>query len=147
MKRSFFKTRRNWFNRCKSAWISLLIFTLFYWMLHICRSCLNSRHPFSELKLPETAHPMKSPDFFTSSCRHCRHYSPEGRRGGHCHQLNVPVQGAWQACSLAIPMFQPTWNFQKISIWQDETPQAFPTPLSVQTSVPTEDTEVEVTAS
>ena len=40
-----------------------------------------------------------------SSCRHCQFYGLEGMRGGHCHQLGVPVQGRWQACSLAIPPF------------------------------------------
>ncbi|HEY9699909.1 MAG TPA: hypothetical protein V6D10_21810 [Trichocoleus sp.] len=40
-----------------------------------------------------------------SSCRHCQFYRVEGRRGGHCQQLSVPVQGQWQACSLAIPPF------------------------------------------
>ncbi|HEY9881501.1 MAG TPA: hypothetical protein V6D29_23810 [Leptolyngbyaceae cyanobacterium] len=41
----------------------------------------------------------------TSSCSLCRHYTPEGRRGGHCGQLGVSVQGRWQACSLAVPVF------------------------------------------
>ena len=46
----------------------------------------------------------------TSACRHCRYYIPEGRRGGVCQQLNVPVQSAWTACSLAIPPFAPVWE-------------------------------------
>ena len=41
-----------------------------------------------------------------SSCRHCRFYRPEGRRGGECGQLNVNVQGAWRACALAEPPFE-----------------------------------------
>lgn len=41
-----------------------------------------------------------------SSCRHCRFYQPEGRRGGQCQQLNVTVQGAWQACGLVEPPFE-----------------------------------------
>lgn len=41
----------------------------------------------------------------TSACRFCRHYTPEGRRGGQCEQLGVPVRGSWQACSLAHPTF------------------------------------------
>lgn len=40
-----------------------------------------------------------------SCCGRCRHYTPEGRRGGHCEQLGVPVQGRWEACSLAMPAF------------------------------------------
>lgn len=41
-----------------------------------------------------------------SSCRHCRFYCPEGRRGGECGKLNVNVQGAWRACALAEPPFE-----------------------------------------
>jgi hypothetical protein len=63
---------------------------------------------------------MNSSDFFTSACRHCKHYCPEGRRGGHCSQLNVSVQGTWKACPLASPIFEPTWEFQAISVWQGE---------------------------
>jgi|GEM_PF-1186614 len=40
-----------------------------------------------------------------SSCRHCLHYQVEGRRGGTCTQLGVPVQACWQACPLAAPFF------------------------------------------
>ncbi len=41
-----------------------------------------------------------------SSCRHCRFYRPEGRRGGQCEKLSVNVQGAWQACALVEPPFE-----------------------------------------
>ena len=40
-----------------------------------------------------------------SSCRHCRHYAHEGRRGGQCEQLNVSVQGSWNACGLSQAVF------------------------------------------
>jgi hypothetical protein len=40
-----------------------------------------------------------------SNCRQCAHYTPEGRRGGNCGQLGVPVQGCWKSCRLAIPPF------------------------------------------
>lgn len=40
-----------------------------------------------------------------SSCRHCRFYQPEGRRGGACQQLDVTVQANWQACNLAASPF------------------------------------------
>jgi len=43
--------------------------------------------------------------FGVSCCQRCRHFTLEGRRGGHCGQLNVPVQGRWSACSLANPVF------------------------------------------
>ncbi|GAX36959.1 hypothetical protein [Nodularia sp. NIES-3585] len=51
--------------------------------------------------------PIKS---FTSACRYCRHYQPEGRRGGMCQQLGTLVQAGWKACSLAIPPFAPSWE-------------------------------------
>ncbi len=40
-----------------------------------------------------------------STCRYCRSYQVEGRRGGHCSKLNVSVQSRWSACSLAEPTF------------------------------------------
>jgi hypothetical protein len=48
---------------------------------------------------------MSSPDPRVSTCRRCKHYVLQGRRGGHCHKLNVSVQGSWTPCSLAIPAF------------------------------------------
>lgn len=38
-------------------------------------------------------------------CSRCRCYTPEGRRGGYCSLLGAPVQGGWDACSLAVPVF------------------------------------------
>lgn len=65
---------------------------------------------------------MKTSHAQTSVCRHCRYYEPEGRRGGNCQQLNVAVQGAWNACTLAIPPFSPAWeNFEDIMVWQQKT--------------------------
>lgn len=40
-----------------------------------------------------------------STCRHCLYYQVEGRRGGNCHQLGVPVQAQWKACPLATSCF------------------------------------------
>ncbi|MGF1487196.1 MAG: hypothetical protein ACFBSE_08790 [Prochloraceae cyanobacterium] len=48
---------------------------------------------------------MKTINFLTSSCRYCRYYKPEGRRGGICNRLEVPVESSWKACSLALPPF------------------------------------------
>jgi hypothetical protein len=48
---------------------------------------------------------MKTETFGTSTCRCCHHYKPEGRRGGTCQQLGVPVRGCWKACSLGMPAF------------------------------------------
>ena len=50
---------------------------------------------------------MKISNCSTSCCRHCQHYQIEGRRGGHCNLLSVPVRGEWSACSLAVPAFAP----------------------------------------
>ncbi len=40
------------------------------------------------------------------SCRYCSFYRPQGRRGGACQRLNVPVESSWQACSLCVPSFE-----------------------------------------
>ncbi|MCF2149387.1 hypothetical protein IQ276_023735 [Desmonostoc muscorum LEGE 12446] len=53
---------------------------------------------------------MKPIKFLASACKYCRHYQPEGRRGGMCQQLGAPVQASWKACSLAIPPFAPSWE-------------------------------------
>lgn len=45
-----------------------------------------------------------------STCRSCRYYTPEGRRGGQCQQLSAPVCGSWKSCSLAFPPFAPSWE-------------------------------------
>jgi hypothetical protein len=56
-----------------------------------------------------------------SCCQRCRYYTLEGRRGGHCSQLNVPVQGSWQPCSLGAPVFlQPLPDLDAIPIWREE---------------------------
>ncbi|MBP0021397.1 MAG: hypothetical protein J7647_28060 [Cyanobacteria bacterium SBLK] len=48
---------------------------------------------------------MDSAKSLTSTCRRCIFYAPQGRRGGTCRQLNVPVQGCWKACSLSAHPF------------------------------------------
>lgn len=53
---------------------------------------------------------MKPVNNAISACRHCRFYNLEGRRGGFCQQLGVPVQGSWKACSLAMQPFASEWN-------------------------------------
>ncbi|MGK7927394.1 MAG: hypothetical protein AB4290_19495 [Spirulina sp.] len=54
---------------------------------------------------------MNTEKFFTSTCRCCTFYSPEGRRGGICQQLGVPVKGCWKACSLAShPFARSSWQ-------------------------------------
>ncbi len=46
---------------------------------------------------------MKSSTLPELACRYCKHYAPEGRRGGICGQLGVFVQGRWAACRLVLP--------------------------------------------
>lgn len=53
---------------------------------------------------------MKNVNFFTSACRYCRFYQPEGRRGGFCNQLSVPVQAGWKSCALASHPFSNNWE-------------------------------------
>lgn len=53
---------------------------------------------------------MRTTNHLPSVCRYCRHYSPQGRRGGMCQKLSAPVRGDWQACSLANAPFLPTWE-------------------------------------
>ncbi|MFM7887243.1 MAG: hypothetical protein ACKPCM_11260 [Pseudanabaena sp.] len=43
-------------------------------------------------------------------CKLCQHYNPEGRRGGFCGRLAVPVSATWEACSLAEHPFEPSWQ-------------------------------------
>lgn len=49
---------------------------------------------------------MNSAQCQVSSCSRCRFYDPEGRRGGQCSQLGVPVESRWTPCSLAMPVFE-----------------------------------------
>jgi hypothetical protein len=75
---------------------------------------------------------MKRSDSPVSACRHCRHYVPEGRRGGTCGQLNdVLVQGSWKACSLASPVFAANWQFERIVTLHSEPIARLPVPISV----------------
>lgn len=48
---------------------------------------------------------MKEKNLLNLACRHCRHYQPEGRRGGSCHKLGVAVDSDWKACVLAASPF------------------------------------------
>jgi len=53
---------------------------------------------------------MQAANFLTSSCRYCRYYQTQGRRGGTCQQLDVPVEAHWKACALAMPPFSAEWQ-------------------------------------
>lgn len=64
---------------------------------------------------------MKTTNSSASACRFCKHFQPEGRRGGFCHQLGASVRGGWDACNQALPPFAPSWeneeeHFYKTSI-------------------------------
>jgi hypothetical protein len=60
---------------------------------------------------------MKTVNMLTSACRYCRYYRPEGRRGGDCQQLGVPVEANWKACVLAEPPFSSAWeSLEEIAI-------------------------------
>jgi hypothetical protein len=53
-------------------------------------------------------------DRLSSHCRHCRFYTPEGRRGGHCGQLGVSVSGSWKSCDLSLSAFAPSWESSEV---------------------------------
>lgn len=53
---------------------------------------------------------MDSLDTSITACRLCQHYNPEGRRGGFCGKLDVPVSSTWDACSLAAHPFETSWQ-------------------------------------
>lgn len=58
---------------------------------------------------------MKTANFAISACRYCRYYNSQGRRGGMCEQLSVPVQANWKACALATTPFATSWeNIEEI---------------------------------
>ena len=65
---------------------------------------------------------MNAPNFLTSTCRYCRWYKPEGRRGGMCQMLGVSVQSKWQACTLALPAFAPSWDLERIMLLPEKAP-------------------------
>ena len=53
---------------------------------------------------------MKLIKRLTSTCRYCRYYQPQGRRGGMCEKLSAPVQGVWKACPFVLAAFAPSWE-------------------------------------
>ena len=50
---------------------------------------------------------MNSQNCSISTCRNCRHFQTEGRRGGLCEQLGTFTDPTWSACQLAIAAFDP----------------------------------------
>lgn len=54
-----------------------------------------------------------------SRCGLCRFYRHEGRRGGTCSQLNVPVSGSLKACCLSeSPFSSDTETMVGIADWE-----------------------------
>lgn len=64
---------------------------------------------------------MKTANILTSACRYCRFYNPEGRRGGVCDQLGVPVQASWKACAFAASPFTSTWETIEEIVFLEKT--------------------------
>lgn len=61
---------------------------------------------------PQNAEKMTrtSSELKPSACRCCQFYKSQGRSGGYCQQLGVPVRGTWHSCPLALPPFAPSWE-------------------------------------
>lgn len=57
---------------------------------------------------------MNSSGISVTACRFCQHYNPEGRRGGFCEKLEVPVISTWEACSLSKHPFESTTDLDSI---------------------------------
>ncbi|MEB3885789.1 hypothetical protein [Lyngbya sp. CCY1209] len=53
---------------------------------------------------------MKTKTLAPSTCRHCRNYKSEGRRGGICQLFRAPVRSHWKSCSLASLPFVYQWE-------------------------------------
>jgi hypothetical protein len=80
-----------------------------------------------------------SPAAQVSTCRYCRSYQVEGRRGGHCNKLNVTVQSRWSACSLAEPTFMrklvPEASFAAEALVAEAIFEANLVPLAIETTM------------
>ena len=73
---------------------------------------------------------MNEMNFSTSACRYCRFYEHQGRRGGSCQMLGVPVQSSWKACAFASPPFETT--LKKLEdIFQLDTSTTLETPTKL----------------
>lgn len=85
---------------------------------------------------------LMSPGAQVSTCRYCRSYQVEGRRGGHCNKLNVTVQSRWSACSLAEPTFMrklvPEASFAAEALVTEALFEANSLPLAIETTMAAE---------
>ncbi|BAW96136.1 hypothetical protein NIES970_10590 [[Synechococcus] sp. NIES-970] len=53
---------------------------------------------------------MKPPSCSTSTCKHCRYFQAEGRRGGICKRFETFAAGDWTSCDFALPIFGEEWE-------------------------------------
>jgi hypothetical protein len=68
-----------------------------------------------------------------STCRYCRFYQIEGRRGGFCQQLGVPVQAKWKTCAAATSAFAQADVVQSEPVLEwAELPALLPTAIEPQ---------------
>ena len=78
---------------------------------------------------------MKNSNSLVSTCRSCRYYKSEGRRGGTCQLLDGSVHGGWKACHLAISAFAPSWeNLEDMMNLPDAMPVVTARPLVFEIS-------------
>lgn len=63
---------------------------------------------------------MKNPT--PSTCRNCRNYKSEGRRGGVCQLFHGSVQSHWKSCSLASFPFVYSWEKLDTAIPEKRVP-------------------------
>jgi hypothetical protein len=56
---------------------------------------------------------MKRQKNVPSTCKNCRSYKPEGRRGGLCQLFQVPVQSEWESCCFGTLPFKISWEHKE----------------------------------
>ncbi|MBE9061768.1 hypothetical protein [cf. Phormidesmis sp. LEGE 11477] len=76
-----------------------------------------------------------------SRCGLCRFYAHEGRRGGHCSQLSVPVNARWTACCFSdAPFTDSSQSSSGIAKWIATTKRMSQDQVS-PVVIPTNDSE------
>jgi hypothetical protein len=113
-------------------------------ILHQATSTPSQPSPCKRGSERDARPPMSNANIGNLSCRHCRYYRLEGKRGGQCQMLGVPVRGLWPACGLAVAPFAPSWEVpqesrksqsQRLHLHRQHLVQGMPPPpLSQNTS-------------
>lgn len=86
----------------------------------LCKKSVKTIHQNRGYRFALEDQTMKSLIDNILSCRHCSFYRSEGRRGGSCQKLGVPVQGSWGVCPLAVSPFKPNLkNLPGMVNWQE----------------------------